>query len=116
MKDINVLLAQYRKTKRNQIAHKKNEPKLRFCTQLFPGGLRVNNPPRASVKEIKIIPKPLRKPVCTPANTNCPICFSIANAGAVKAEVLLCGHLFHSKCINEWKSHSKNCPLCRAEM
>lgn len=27
--------------------------------------------------------------------------------------ILECAHIFHEKCIEEWKMKSKECPICR---
>lgn len=42
---------------------------------------------------------------------DCSICLdNISN----DAHYLLCGHIFHSKCIRKWVIHHKTCPMCRA--
>lgn len=50
---------------------------------------------------------------------NCPICFGAMNSSIAKCSN---GHLFHHKCLNQWKSscHSNNlhkgCPICRVNL
>ena len=44
---------------------------------------------------------------------HCPICIETMDT----ITTLDCGHIFHSKCINPWKSTgSRTCPVCRREM
>ena len=44
---------------------------------------------------------------------NCSICFE-----AIKIQTtvydLKCKHLFHTKCLDEWKNHKNTCPLDRS--
>lgn len=28
-------------------------------------------------------------------------------------EVLCCGHMFHTRCIQKWIKYKKSCPICR---
>uniref|UniRef100_A0A914QTY8 RING-type domain-containing protein n=1 Tax=Panagrolaimus davidi TaxID=227884 RepID=A0A914QTY8_9BILA len=42
----------------------------------------------------------------------CSICFSNLNISSICA-ISKCGHTFHQKCIRQWISSGKNCPLCR---
>ena len=121
MKDINVLLDQYCRKKRSKISQKRNTTPVRFCAQLYPGGLYDRNlTPRATteVKSLKTKPKPSRKilTTCDATNENCPICFQMVNDEKSKLEILSCRHAFHQECISEWKNHSNICPLCRTEM
>ena len=121
MKDINVLLDQYRRKKRSKISQKRNTTPVRFCAQLYPGGLYDRNltpPATTEVKSLKTKPKPSRKilTTCDATNENCPICFWMVNDEKSKPEILSCRHAFHQKCISEWKNHSNICPLCRTEM
>ena len=40
----------------------------------------------------------------------CPICQDKLNVTIIK---ILCGHIFHESCINEWTKYSNTCPYCR---
>ena len=46
----------------------------------------------------------------------CMICLEEADSYDFSFEKLKCGHKFHFKCLNEWKIHSKSCPVCRKEI
>ena len=43
----------------------------------------------------------------------CSICLSPKKKGLV---TVLCMHIFHKQCINEWVKFDKTCPICRADM
>ena len=40
----------------------------------------------------------------------CSICLDCEN----KDIITICGHTFHSKCLNQWKIREVTCPICRA--
>jgi len=40
----------------------------------------------------------------------CAICLEIIFSDDI--EGLLCGHIFHKKCIKSWRSRSNLCPIC----
>jgi hypothetical protein len=42
----------------------------------------------------------------------CSICLNSGDTG----KLLLCGHFFHTECIDQWLSTKKSCPLCLAEV
>jgi hypothetical protein len=44
-------------------------------------------------------------------NNTCSICWEELNENTT---ITLCKHIFHKKCIEEWKEYQKNCPYCRA--
>ncbi|KXJ84214.1 hypothetical protein RP20_CCG016671 [Aedes albopictus] len=46
------------------------------------------------------------------SDSNCTICLISVNDEGAKTK-LVCGHLFHKRCINGWLQHSKFCPNCR---
>jgi hypothetical protein len=47
------------------------------------------------------------------ADWQCAIC--LTNAKALK-EILKCGHVFHSVCMEAWRTQGKDsCPLCRRD-
>ena len=46
------------------------------------------------------------------ASVECAICM----APAGKARRLLCGHVFHKKCLVRWLGRSPTCPTCRASV
>uniref|UniRef100_A0A914PGY0 RING-type domain-containing protein n=1 Tax=Panagrolaimus davidi TaxID=227884 RepID=A0A914PGY0_9BILA len=48
----------------------------------------------------------------SPEIGQCSICLSNLNISNIY-EVSKCGHTFHQKCILQWISIAKNCPLCR---
>lgn len=41
---------------------------------------------------------------------DCSICLDNISNGA---HHLVCGHIFHSKCIQNWVRYHKTCPMCR---
>lgn len=43
-------------------------------------------------------------------DTQCSICFEQGDYQ------LSCGHVFHKKCILEWKKRQHSCPLCRGNI
>jgi hypothetical protein len=43
-------------------------------------------------------------------NIECAICLEILTKNVKK---LSCNHIFHKKCIVQWKRKSNTCPLCR---
>ena len=45
------------------------------------------------------------------SNTICSICFD-----PLPNEDLVCGHSFHSACINRWMELNDSCPLCRGNI
>lgn len=45
-------------------------------------------------------------------NKECSICLDNYNP-TDKIIKLPCNHIYHQKCINEWFSKSKSCPMCR---
>lgn len=54
-------------------------------------------------------------------NTDCTICRSNLNSASIFAQEKgeestivqgLCGHCFHSECINPWIKQHKHCPIC----
>ena len=47
--------------------------------------------------------------------TTCCICFEDYNANKVVRKVIRCGHIFHSRCLENWisrKLKDPKCPLC----
>lgn len=53
---------------------------------------------------------------------NCPIClqaiYSRNSGGNLSTHLISlfltnCGHIFHSKCMIEWKRTNNTCPMCR---
>lgn len=43
-------------------------------------------------------------------DTQCSICFEQGDFQ------LSCGHIFHKRCITEWKKRKHSCPNCRANI
>lgn len=49
----------------------------------------------------------------------CVICYEpyvLYNNKPVGCITTRCRHIFHAKCINEWKKHRNSCPMCRGNM
>jgi hypothetical protein len=45
---------------------------------------------------------------------SCSICYTELKNPELMDEALLCTHVFHTKCIAEWKTKNMSCPVCRA--
>jgi len=63
-------------------------------------------------EEIKKIPK--HKYHKLGKDEQCSICFSDFNNGD-KLRKLACSHHYHSKCIKQWLTNVKSCPICKSE-
>lgn len=48
------------------------------------------------------------------ADATCSIC--LESISILPSKKLLCYHVFHEKCIDEWTKQQNNCPLCRREI
>ena len=46
----------------------------------------------------------------------CMICLTESDGYDFSFKKLKCGHKFHLHCINEWKTHSSSCPVCRKDI
>ena len=46
----------------------------------------------------------------------CMICLKDGDGYDFSLKTLSCGHKFHIKCVNEWTTHRKTCPICRKEI
>jgi hypothetical protein len=44
---------------------------------------------------------------------HCGICTELMSSGEL-SRVPVCGHMFHTACINPWWTHQKTCPVCRS--
>ena len=60
--------------------------------------------PSKSVKEVNLTP-----------GTNCTICLGDFNLDQ-NVRNLLCGHTFHTDCIDSWCEKNLNCPVCRFDL
>ncbi len=49
----------------------------------------------------------------TMKDSKCCICLSKYNKKSIVNILTNCGHIFHTKCIKEWGSYKKECPVCR---
>lgn len=49
----------------------------------------------------------------TMKDNKCCICLSKYNKKSIVNILPNCGHIFHTKCIKEWGSYKKECPVCR---
>ena len=49
----------------------------------------------------------------TMKDSKCCICLSKYNKKSIVNILPNCGHIFHTKCIKEWGSYKKECPVCR---
>ena len=48
------------------------------------------------------------------ATGECSICFEdFEDSATLPQDVLICGHIFHRKCIQEWFNRTLACPFCR---
>jgi hypothetical protein len=48
-------------------------------------------------------------------DTGCSICHTEYVRGD-DLSVLMCDHIFHTKCVEEWGMYKSECPLCRSEI
>lgn len=48
--------------------------------------------------------------------SQCMICLEEMDGYDFTVNKLKCGHKFHYRCLDEWKRHSKFCPVCRKEI
>jgi hypothetical protein len=46
----------------------------------------------------------------------CVICLESIKDRSSNKYFLVCGHVFHTYCISEWKKKSRNCPICRGNL
>lgn len=47
---------------------------------------------------------------------DCSICFEPLQDITLSTSILICGHKFHSNCINMWLNTRSDCPLCRQQI
>lgn len=53
------------------------------------------------------------------ADAECSICLNGEEEGAQSQEswrALLCGHIFHERCLLQWLRYARQCPLCRLDL
>merc|ERR1712098_238449 len=49
-----------------------------------------------------------------PDGSECSVCYEpIETTDARPSTTLLCGHVFHSDCVEKWLERSGSCPFCR---
>tara|TARA_B100001175_G_scaffold295184_1_gene283022 strand:+ start:91 stop:852 length:762 start_codon:yes stop_codon:yes gene_type:complete len=46
-------------------------------------------------------------------NDTCAICRQVYNSDDIVRKINMCGHFFHSSCIEQWLRNNNNCPVCR---
>lgn len=46
-------------------------------------------------------------------NDTCAICRQVYNNDDIVRKINICGHFFHSECIEQWLRNNNNCPVCR---
>jgi hypothetical protein len=49
-------------------------------------------------------------------NPTCSICLEDYGDLTVVVKTKACGHLFHTKCLQNWLQVNRNCPLCRRDL
>ena len=49
------------------------------------------------------------------ASDTCSICMDKYTTGT-KYKKLVCGHEYHSECLDEWLKSAKKCPICNKEV
>ncbi|XP_037428362.1 transcriptional repressor NF-X1-like [Triticum dicoccoides] len=67
------------------------------------------------------IPTSIPTPTPTPNSTSnsgpvgeCPVCLEPLSVGGGDMKAAhVCGHVFHSRCIERWLRHRNSCPVCR---
>ena len=67
-----------------------------------------------NVKHMKQYLKSYNPITIRPSDNECAICQE--NSVSPWVSLKICGHSFHSECINEWITYRSNCPYCRAEI
>mmetsp|Transcript_1018 Transcript_1018/g.2706 ORF Transcript_1018/g.2706 Transcript_1018/m.2706 type:complete len:114 (+) Transcript_1018:2-343(+) len=65
---------------------------------------------QAIIERVFATPRPQ-----VPVDTECVICLEVAE-DATEWCRLLCGHLFHERCLREWLRRARRCPLCRLDL
>jgi hypothetical protein len=69
---------------------------------------------------LDIIPEnrffPVSIVIDTTIDITCAICLEQQNTHETWDRLLLCGHQYHKKCIDEWKSLNNRCPICRTNI
>ncbi|GFS68348.1 hypothetical protein NPIL_633371 [Nephila pilipes] len=74
-------------------------------------GCRIMVPQDPKTRENNALPNPEQQQSNSDMEIFCSICLDTENY--IKSHRLFCGHVFHSKCINEWLSFKFSCPICR---
>jgi len=46
-------------------------------------------------------------------NSQCPICLVEYAASEVLRQLPICGHIFHTSCVDSWLQKQPTCPVCR---
>ncbi len=85
---------------------------LGMCSIIKKDGKACECPARRSFKSVKTCMRHIPK---SSAVETCSICLEDCEIGTKST---VCGHFFHTKCLNEWKSniHGHTCPVCRTEI
>lgn len=70
--------------------------------------------PEEILNEMKVLKYSIQK-YSNEFNTSCPICQEEFKENESIRD-LLCNHLYHQDCIDEWFSENVSCPVCRKDM
>ncbi|CAM0910425.1 unnamed protein product [Alopecurus aequalis] len=50
------------------------------------------------------------------SSTECAVCLSVIQVGAMAKLLPACAHVYHDECIDLWLSSHSTCPLCRCRV
>jgi|SRR3989344_4043054 len=121
-----VTLEENRRRRRNALAVNNLEGIFQFV-QFFGGTLPANNPILETIlqrsmsdstlrrDENIVLDYPLKSAEQKDAETSCSVCQAEIRQGE-RIPTLICGHIFHDSCLQEWGKHRQTCPVCRVEI
>lgn len=82
------------------------------------GGMirRKNEERRANLERELMENFPQEVGVVLPEGSSCSVCFEPMTRDELLSKLPLCGHYFHTRCIQPWVNIKQVCPLCQREL